>query len=42
LLFSLNPFNFETFPFGIHMIVDAEYKGIFTNNIIAGKFSLKE
>jgi len=41
ILFNLNPFNFEIYNDGAYVLVDNEYRGFITNNIIVGKFNLK-
>lgn len=39
-IISFNPFQINTYPLGIYMVVSNEYKGILTNKLIIGKFSI--
>jgi hypothetical protein len=38
LEFSARPFLFETYPYGVYMVVDKQYQGLLTERIVIGKF----
>jgi hypothetical protein len=42
LLFSLKPFNLIRYNQSVYVYIEIDYLGIFTNNIIIGKFNIKE
>lgn len=42
IIFSTNPYVYEAYPLGNHNVVDDEYRGLLTKNIIFGKFYRKE
>jgi hypothetical protein len=41
LLLCVFPFKIEIYPQGVFVIVDSEYKGVLTEEIIAGNFYVK-